>query len=55
MFPVATVFRDWVAQGNGALALIEVMVFVLILFVGLVYVWSKGDLKWIKAVQKGSR
>lgn len=55
MFPVATVFRNWVAQGNGALALIEVMIFVLILFVGLVYVWSKGDLKWIKAVAKGSR
>ena len=55
MFPVATVFRDWVANGNGALALVEVMVFVLILFVGLIYVWSKGDLKWFKAVAKGSR
>jgi NADH-quinone oxidoreductase subunit A len=55
MFPVAAVFRDWVAQGNGVLALVEVLVFVLILFVGLVYVWSKGDLKWFKAVTKGSR
>lgn len=54
MFPVATVFRDWVARGNGLLALVEVLVFVLILFVGLVYVWSKGDLKWFKAVAKGS-
>lgn len=54
MFPVATVFRNWVAQGNGVLALVEVAIFVLILFVGLIYVWSKGDLKWFKAVAKGS-
>ncbi len=53
MFPVAAVFRSWVAQGQGALALVEVLVFVLILFVGLVYVWSKGDLRWDKAVAKG--
>ncbi len=32
---------------------LEVLTFVLILFVGLVYVWSKGDLRWFKAVSKG--
>ena len=53
MFPVAAVFKSWVAQGHGALALIEVLVFVLVLFVGLVYVWSKGDLRWDKAFAKG--
>ena len=55
MFPVATVFRQWVAGGKGILALGEVLVFVLLLFVGLVYVWSKGDLRWIKTVTKESR
>lgn len=50
MFPVAAVFRSWVERGQGALALAEVLVFVLVLFVGLVYVWSKGDLRWFKAV-----
>ena len=53
MFPVAAVFRNWVETGQGALALVEVLVFVLILFVGLIYVWSKGDLRWNKAVAKG--
>jgi NADH-quinone oxidoreductase subunit A len=54
MFPVATVFRQWVASGKGILALGEVLVFVLLLFVGLIYVWSKGDLRWIKTVAKES-
>jgi NADH-quinone oxidoreductase subunit A len=55
MFPVATVFRQWVASGKGILALGEVVVFVLLLFVGLIYVWSKGDLRWIKTMAKESR
>jgi NADH-quinone oxidoreductase subunit A len=55
MFPVAAVFRSWVERGQGALALAEVLVFVLVLFVGLVYVWSKGDLRWFKAVTPRER
>jgi NADH-quinone oxidoreductase subunit A len=55
MFPVATVFRQWVASGKGILALGEVVVFVLLLLVGLIYVWSKGDLRWIKTMAKESR
>jgi NADH-quinone oxidoreductase subunit A len=53
MFPVAAVFKSLVAQGQGPLALLEVLAFVMILFVGLVYVWSKGDLRWFKAVSNG--
>ena len=53
MFPVAAVFRSWVSNGQGALAFGEVAVFALILFVGLIYVWSKGDLRWFKSVAKG--
>jgi NADH-quinone oxidoreductase subunit A len=52
MFPVAAVYRKWVEGGQGLLALVEVLVFVLILFVGLVYVWSKGDLRWFKSVPR---
>jgi len=52
MFPVAAVFRRWVADGQGVLALVEVAIFTLILFVGLLYVWSKGDLRWFKNVPK---
>ncbi|MGH9362318.1 MAG: NADH-quinone oxidoreductase subunit A [Thermoanaerobaculia bacterium] len=48
IYPVAAVFRDWVARGEGLFALIEIVVFVAILAVGLVYVWVKGDLEWLK-------
>lgn len=48
VYPVATVFRDWVAAGRGLVALVELLVFVGILALGLVYVWAKGDLVWLK-------
>jgi NADH-quinone oxidoreductase subunit A len=52
MFPVAAVYRSWVDGGHGLLALAEVLVFVAILFVGLLYVWAKGDLRWFKSVPR---
>jgi NADH-quinone oxidoreductase subunit A len=50
IYPVVAVFRDWVSDGRGLFALVEILIFVLILVSGLVYVWSKGDLQWIKTV-----
>jgi len=50
IYPVTAVFRDWVARGQGLFALIEIVVFIGILAVGLVYVWAKGDLEWLKQV-----
>ena len=50
IYPVTVVFRDWVLKGNGLFALAEILVFLGILFVGLVYVWVKGDLEWLKRV-----
>src|SRR5262252_1908485 len=50
VYPVVTVFRDWIARGQGAFALAEIAVFVGILAVGLVYVWVKGDLEWLKRI-----
>ena len=50
IFPVAAVFKKWISSGNGVLALIEVVLFVVILAVGLVYVWVKRDLEWVKNV-----
>ena len=48
VYPVVTVFKDWIARGQGAFALAEITVFIGILAVGLVYVWVKGDLEWLK-------
>ena len=50
IYPVTVVFRDWVLKGNGLFALAEILVFLGVLFVGLVYVWVKHDLEWIKKV-----
>jgi NADH-quinone oxidoreductase subunit A len=48
IYPVVTVFREWLARGQGLFALVEIVVFIGILAVGLVYVWAKGDLEWLK-------
>jgi NADH-quinone oxidoreductase subunit A len=55
IYPIAAVFRRWAAQGHGVFALVEVLVFVLILLLGLVYVWVKGDLEWIRSIKGDPR
>ena len=49
-YPIAAVFRRWVADGAGGFAFAELFVFLAILILGLVYVWKKGDLEWIRRV-----
>jgi NADH-quinone oxidoreductase subunit A len=52
LFPWATVFADAnlisMAPSWGWVALMEAGIFVVILLLGLAYVWVKGDLDWIK-------
>ena len=48
VYPVVTVYRDWIKNGQGGFALAEIATFIGILAVGLVYVWVKGDLEWLK-------
>lgn len=52
--PVVVVFRDWVLRGNGLFAFTEILIFLAILVVGLVYVWAKRDLEWIKRVGRAT-
>lgn len=52
IYPVVLVFRDWVLRGQGWYALAEILMFLGILFVGLVYVWVKRDLEWLKRLPK---
>ena len=54
LFPWALVLRDALAgvgaaagKGIGIFALVEGLLFVSILFLGLAYVWAKGDLDWV--------
>jgi NADH-quinone oxidoreductase subunit A len=44
LLPWAVVFRQL-----GVLAFVEGLVFIAILAVALAYVWSKGDLEWVRA------
>jgi NADH-quinone oxidoreductase subunit A len=49
-FPVAVVYKDWVAVGPrfAWVAFTELFLFIAILVVGLVWVWAHGDLEWMK-------
>ena len=43
LFPWAVVFKEL-----GLLAMVEMSIFLVILIVGLAYVWVKSDLDWVK-------
>ena len=49
-FPVVAVFKEWVAFSPtaGFVALVELLLFTVILVAGLVWVWVHGDLEWVK-------
>jgi NADH-quinone oxidoreductase subunit A len=51
VFPVATAFRRWTENGQGLFAFVEILIFVGILFLGLIYAWAKGDLEWVKKIR----
>ena len=41
LYPLAVVLKDF-----GAVAVVELVVFVLVLTLGLAYIWRKGALEW---------
>lgn len=49
--PVAVVFREFVSMHLGWVALVELLLFLAILLAGLVYLWGRGDLSWIKKIE----
>src|SRR5262245_39146564 len=58
LFPWALVLGDAVADrgaaqgtGIGVFVLVEGLLFIVILFLGLAYVWAKGDLDWVLSYQ----
>ncbi|PIE24800.1 MAG: hypothetical protein CSA62_02930 [Planctomycetota bacterium] len=53
LFPWAAVFRELGETGQGTVAVWGGLIFVLILFFGLVYDWAKGDLDWVKSFSEG--
>lgn len=59
LYPWATVFakRELIDEVSvwGQFALIEMLIFVGVLLLGLIYAWAKGDLDWVKPTQKSSQ
>ena len=49
-FPVVAVYRRWVETSplRAWSALLELLVFTVILVVALAWVWARGDLEWMK-------
>ncbi|MFH1018397.1 MAG: NADH-quinone oxidoreductase subunit A [Pseudomonadota bacterium] len=52
MYPCAVTFKDWVENGLGVPALLEIGAFVAVLLVGLAYAWKRGYLEWVKVVER---
>ncbi len=50
-YPVIVVLRNWAGQGWGLIAFIEILIFVVIIVTGLVFLWVRGDLEWIKKIE----
>lgn len=46
LFPWAVLFKEQLIAGNGALFVGEMLAFVGLLSLGLVYVWKRGALDW---------
>ena len=46
LFPWAAVYASFIEAGFGFGAFLEVLVFLVVLGVGLAYVWGRGDLQW---------
>jgi len=47
LYPWAVIF-----QRLGLLAFVEAFVFIVILLVGLAYLWKEGDLEWVRSMQQ---
>jgi len=46
LFPWAVAYKSLIAGGSGGAAFLEVLLFLVVLGVGLAYVWARGDLQW---------
>lgn len=47
LFPFAAVLNSFAKAGNGGPVFVEMVVFVAVLLVGLLYAWKKKVLEWV--------
>jgi NADH-quinone oxidoreductase subunit A len=55
MLPVLLVYRDWIQRKVGGVALLEISAFIVIFGVGLVWIWARGDLDWVRTLRSEQR
>ena len=55
MLPVLVVYKDWIRRNMGGTALLEIIAFIVIFGVGLVWIWAKGDLDWVRTLRSEER
>jgi len=47
LFPLVAAFREVISYpGMGAAAMLEIFIFILVLFIGFIYIFKRGALKW---------
>ena len=46
LYPWAVTFTHWNSHALQVFSLLEMVVFIIILFVGYIYVWQKGAFEW---------
>lgn len=47
LYPWAVIFKDFIEEKLGLLALTEMTIFIVILLLGFLYAWRKGALEWV--------
>ncbi len=46
IIPWAVILKQFVGEHLGVFALVEMIVFIIVLLIGLAYAWKKGALEW---------
>ena len=46
LFPWAVLFQEFIQEGLGVFVFVEMMIFLGILLIGLIYIYGKQALKW---------
>ncbi len=52
--PVVVVVRQWIQQGRGVIAFMEIFLFLFFIALALVYVWRNNDIHWLKQLDHAS-
>lgn len=52
VFPVARIFSESIGSESGVFIAVSLVAFLMILFLGLIYIWRAGDLNWSHADRK---